>query len=154
MLAGPLLIKTIGEIENGTAVYQEQDHDKATLARKLKKSDGYLDFNQDAETLNNMIRGFWPWPEASADYVSRKTGRCTRVIIAQAEVVKTEVSKSGPGMLDENLNVICGKDCIRILKIKPAGKSVMDFKAFANGRATEAGDLFMKIERNAPQERS
>ena len=147
VLAGPLLIKTINEIENGTAVYEEQDHDKATLARKLKKSDGYLDFNQDAETLNYMIRGFWPWPEASADYVCRKTGRCTRVIIAQAEVVKTEVPKSGPGMLDENMNVICGKDCLRILKIKPAGKSVMDFKAFANGRATEAGDLFMKIEK-------
>ena len=147
VLAGPLLIKTIDQIENGTAVYQEQDHDKATLARKLKKSDGYLDFNQDAETLNNMIRGFWPWPEASADYVCRKTGRCTRVIIAQAEIVKTGTPKYGPGMLDENLNVACGKDCLKILKIKPAGKSVMDFGAFANGRATEAGDLFMKIEK-------
>jgi len=146
VLAGPLLMKAIDQIENSTAVYQEQDHDKATLARKLKKSDGYLDFNQDAETLNNMIKGFWPWPEASADYVCRKTGRCTRVIIVQAEVVKTETPKYGPGMLDENLNVVCGKDCLKILKIKPAGRSVMDFKAFANGRATEAGDLFMKIE--------
>ena len=147
VLAGPLLMKTIGQIENGTASYLEQDHDKATLARKLKKSDGYLDFNQDAETLNNMVRGFWPWPEASADYICRKTGRCTRVIIVQAKVVKTEHPKSGAGILDENLNVICGKDCLKILKIKPAGRSVMDFKAFANGRATEAGDLFMKIEK-------
>jgi len=147
VLAGPLLMKTIDQIENGTAVYQEQEHEKATLARKLKKSDGYLDFNEDAETLNNMIRGFWPWPEASADYVSRKTGKCTRVIIAEAEVVRTGEPKSGAGMLDENLNVICGKDCLKILKVKPAGKSVMDFKSFANGRATEAGDLFMKIEK-------
>lgn len=147
LLAGPLLLRTIDEIEDGTAVYQEQDHDKATLARKLKKSDGYLDFNNDAEMLNKMIRGFWPWPEASADYICQKTGKCTRVIIAQAEVVKTGMPKHGPGILDEELNVVCGKDCLRILKIKPAGKSVMDFKAFANGRATEAGDLFMKIEK-------
>lgn len=147
VLAGPLLIKTIDQIANGTAVYQEQEHDKATLARKLKKSDGYLDFSYDAETLHNMIRGLWPWPGASTDYICRKSGKCTRVTIAQAEVVKSETSKYGQGMLDENLNVVCGKDCLKILKIKPAGKSTMDFKAFANGRATEAGDLFLKIEK-------
>ena len=73
--------------------------------------------------------------------------KCTRVIIAEAKVVKTEAPKYGPGILDENLNVVCGKDCLKILKIKQAGKSVMDFKAFTNGRATEAGDLFMKIEK-------
>jgi len=147
LLAGPLLIKTIDQIENGTAVYQEQDHEKATVARKLKKTDGYLDFTQDAETLDRMIRGFWPWPEASTDYINQKTGKCTRVIIAQAEIVKTVNAKYSPGILDDELNVTCGKDCLKILKIKPAGKSVMDFKAFANGRSTEAGDFFMKIEK-------
>ena len=52
-----------------------------------------------------------------------------------------------PGMVDENLNVVCGKDALKIIMIKPAGSSLMDFKSFCNGRATAPGDLFMKIEK-------
>ena len=41
-MAPPLLLKTITQIADGTAVYIEQDHEKATLAPKLKKKDGFL----------------------------------------------------------------------------------------------------------------
>ena len=61
-IAAPLLIKTIDNIADGTITYTEQDHSKATLAPKLKKSDGFLDFNEPAEVLARKIRGFWPWP--------------------------------------------------------------------------------------------
>ena len=46
---------------------------------------------------------------------------------------------------DENLNVICGKNALRITRIKPAGSPLMDFKAFTNGRQTQPGDSFAKI---------
>jgi methionyl-tRNA formyltransferase len=52
-------------------------------------------------------------------------------------------------MLDENLNVVCGQDAVKIVLIKPAGSALMDFKAFSNGRATVPGDLFMQIEQQA-----
>jgi len=146
-MAAPLLLKTIDQIADGTAVYIEQDHEKATLAPKLKKSDGFLDFSEPAEILARKIRGFWPWPGASANYISRKTGRSIRVTIAMAEVVALhEPSLLSPGTFDEDLNVICGKDALKITRIKPAGSALMDFKDFANGRQTRPGDLFLKID--------
>ncbi|MHC4324809.1 MAG: methionyl-tRNA formyltransferase [Planctomycetota bacterium] len=147
-IAAPLLLKIIAQIADGTAVYSEQDHDKATLAPKLKKSHGFLDFAEPAEILARKIRGLWPWPGASANYVSQKTGKSIRVTIAMAEVVTLrEPSTLSPGTFDENLNVVCGSDALKITRIKPAGSALMDFKDFINGRQTQSGDLFVKIDK-------
>ncbi len=146
-MAAPLLLQTIDKIAAGTAVYTEQDHSKATLAPKLKKSDGFLDFNEPAESLRRKILGFWPWPGASVIYVSKKTAKSQRVTIAEACVVENSSLVGLPaGTLDENLNVICGQDALKIAKIKPAGGSLMDFTAFVNGWRTGPGDFFKKIE--------
>ena len=51
-----------------------------------------------------------------------------------------------PGALDENLNLICGINALKITKIKPDGSRLMDFKDFVNGRQTRPGDRFMKID--------
>jgi len=146
-LAAPLLINTIGNIADGTAVYIEQDHEKATLAPKLKKANGFIDFTEPAEVIARKIRGFWPWPGASADYVSQKTGKPIRVTIALAEIVTLhEPPAILPGTFDENLNVICGRDALKITRIKPAGSALMAFKDFVNGRQTMPGDSFVKID--------
>jgi len=147
-MAAPLLIETINKIADGSIVYTEQDHSRATLAPKLKKSDGFLDFNESARSLARKILGFWPWPGASAIYVSKKTGKRKRVTIAKASVVESSNPAKLPvGTLDENLFCLCGEDALRIMKIKPAGSHLMDFKDFVNGRATQPGDLFMKIDK-------
>jgi len=145
-MAAPVLLKTINKIADGTVVYTEQDHSRATLAPKLKKSDGFVDFNEPAESLARKILGLWPWPGASAIHVSKKTARSQRLTIAMAEIVKT-LNPSGlpAGTLGENLNVVCGKDALKITRIKPAGGSLMDFKDFVNGWQAGPGDMFMKI---------
>jgi len=146
-MAAPVLLKTINQIADGTAIYTEQDHSQATLAPKLKKTDGFLDFEDSAEALGKKIRGLWPWPRASANYLKRQTGNPVRVVIAGAQVVKSSnPANLQPGTLDENLNVICGRDALAITKIRPAGGSLMDFKDFVNGRSTQPGDMFIKIE--------
>ena len=146
-LAVPLLMKTIDQIAAGTAVYRPQDHSKATLAPKLKKSDGFLDFNEPAEKLERKIRGFWPWPEASSYYLSRGTGKCSRLIIAEARVAKKTSSQPlPPGTVDKDLHIQCGTDTLAVTKIKPAGGKLMDFMDFAHGRHTAAGDQFVGIK--------
>ncbi len=146
-IAAPLLLKTIGQIQEGTAFYCEQDVEFVSLAPKLKKSDGVLNWFDSAELLRNRIHGLWPWPGGQTEYVSQKTQKSCRVIIAKAEVIKLTPSQPiPPGTLNENLNVICGKDALRIIKIKPAGSSLMDFADFVNGRHTEPGDRFVTIQ--------
>jgi methionyl-tRNA formyltransferase len=146
-IAAPLLIETLDKIEAGTIQYTEQDHSKATLAPKLKKTDGFLDFAESAEVLQRKILGLTPWPGASAMYVSGKTGKKERITITSAQIVHSQSTRNlSPGILDDNFNVVCGKDALKIIQIKPAGSGLMSFKAFANGRSTAPGDYFVKIE--------
>jgi methionyl-tRNA formyltransferase len=145
-IAAPILLKTLDQIAAGAAFYTEQDHSKATFAPKLKKNDGFLDFAEPAETLARKIRGFWPWPGASANYVSKQTGKSARVTIAMAQQVEASNADLAPGTLDEHLNVVCGANALKIAKIKPAGSPLMNFKAFVNGRQTRPGDMFIRID--------
>lgn len=147
-LAAPLiLIETIGQIAASKAVYTKQDESLVTYAHKLKKSNGFLDFSQPAEVIRNKTRGLWPWPGAQADYVSSKTSKCVRVTIAKAEVAaKSDAKNQTFGLFDRNLNVICGQNALKIVKIKPAGSALMDFKDFVNGRKTIPGDILLNIQ--------
>ena len=147
-MAAPLLLETISKIDDGSVVYTEQDHSKATRAPKLKKSNGFLDFTAPAKLLRRKILGLWPWPGASAVYLSKKTEKHLRVTIAMAQLIQTSNPANLPaGTLDENLNVICGQDALRIVKIKPEGSGLMDFKDFVNGRQTQPGDMFNNINK-------
>ena len=146
--AAPLLLDTLDQIAAGAAVYTSQDHSKATFAPKLRKSDGLLDFTDPAEVLARKIRGFWPWPGASATYISKQTRKSERVIIAMAQEMQTQNTAGlSPGTLDENLEVICVTFGLKVTKIKPAGSPLMNFKAFVNGRQTKPGDMFVEIDR-------
>jgi len=144
LLAAPLLVETLDRIEQGTVTYTPQDPEAATLARKLKKADGFLDLAAPAPDLVREIRGLWPWPGALADYLVRETGRCVRVTIAAAEAVDHRPGLT-PGTFDDRLCVTCGQGALRITAIKPAGSALMDFRDFVNGRRTRPGDALIQI---------
>ena len=147
-LSAPLLLETLDAVEAGRAVYTEQDERLVTLAPRLKKEHGYIDWNRPANDIANQIRGLCPWPGAQSVYVSSETGRSWRVMMCKAAGVDQQNTPADvPGLLDESLNVICGAGRLRILDIKPAGSDTMTFEAFARGRNTKKGDLFLPIER-------
>jgi methionyl-tRNA formyltransferase len=147
-LAAPVLIDTINKIEKDTAKYTPQKHDEATLAPKLSKKDGYIDFDQPADLVLNKIRGLYPWPGAQAVFVSSQTGKSWKVTICDAQLVNSDISDwNTTGVIDEDLNVVCKKDKLKINFIKPAGSKKMDFKSFLNGRKGKPGDIFLPINR-------
>ena len=59
-----LLGETLRQIEAGTAPRIPQDHEQATYAYKLEKSDGEIDWNLNAVNIHNLVRGLNPWPTA------------------------------------------------------------------------------------------
>ncbi len=146
-VAPGVLLEVIDEIEAGTAEYKEQDHSKATKAPKFTKEDGYIDWSRPAQEIRNKIRGMWPWPGAQAFYAA-SSGKTFKVTVALAEVVDgdDDPNYQTPGTLDSNMNVVCGEGALRILKLKPAGKNLMDFKSFVNGRGAKPGDIFLPID--------
>ncbi|MBN1816663.1 MAG: methionyl-tRNA formyltransferase [Sedimentisphaerales bacterium] len=145
-LSPPTLLETVDRIAAGTATYTPQDESRVSIARKLKKSDGFIDFSEPAQVLANKIRGLWPWPGVHADFVSGQTGKCHPVIFARGQVVSNDDNPGTYGKVDENLNILCGKDRLKILELKPAGKNRMTFEAFVRGRGVRPGDLFLPVK--------
>lgn len=63
-LGGELLVKTLDDIENGTAVFMPQNDDDATYFPMLKKETSRINFGANAKEIANFVRGLTPWPVA------------------------------------------------------------------------------------------
>jgi len=140
--------RTLDMLAAGDAQPTEQDHGKATLAPKLTKADGVIDWSAEAVTVRNRIHGTWPWPGGQA-VLHRAAGKDCPVAIAAAEVVadaSQQAAPREPGALDDALNVTTEGGTLRILQIKPAGKRLMDWSAFVNGYRVVPGDRFSPPE--------
>lgn len=147
-LSVPVLMQTIDQLENGTAIFTEQDESRVTYAHKLQKQTGFIDWDRAAEQIADQIRGLWPWPSAQSVYVSAETGRHWRVAVARARPVQSKsTSDKVPGQLNEHLHVVCGEGALEILELKPAGSALMSFASFVNGHNCKPGDLFISAEK-------
>jgi methionyl-tRNA formyltransferase len=60
LLGAELLVETLPRLDG--IVPREQQHDAATLAPKLKREDGELQWDLDADEIDRRVRAFQPWP--------------------------------------------------------------------------------------------
>ena len=133
-----------------------QDDAQATLAPKLKKSDGFIDFALTARSVVDLIRGMTPWPGATARYVAA-SGRAEVVTITRARsdadnaapetplpppLPRGDTGGFQPGTTDDRLLVAAGDGFVRIVEIKPASGRTMSWIDFVNGRHVSPGDRF------------
>ncbi len=63
-LGADLLVKSIPDYISGKIQPKPQNHNQATFTKLMKKEDGYFDIGTppDPETLDKMIRAYYPWP--------------------------------------------------------------------------------------------
>lgn len=137
------VLATLDAVAEGTAEFVEQDHAQATPAPKLSKADGLVDWSQSAVVIAARIRGLYPWPGVRAEYISHK-GRAEQVVLvrAVAEAAGDVPEGTQPGMLLDDLAVATGLGAVRLLEVKPAGRGVMSWQDFVNGRHVQPGDRF------------
>jgi len=139
-LGGPLLVRTLLEIEKGTAPRTPQQEDEATYAPMLTHEDRLVDWKLPAEVIRNRIRGLYPWPGAYTFF------RGERMALASA-VVLDQDSGLPPGTVvsadcHTGLAVACGEKTLLVERIRPAGKKEMMCQAWLNGASIEPGDRF------------
>jgi len=130
-LGGELLVKTIEEMEQGTAKRVPQEHEKATLAPMLNKELSAMDFTRTARELNCQVRGLYPWPAA----VTQIDGVRCKVLSASVCVEATEKEPGGVVQADKNgLKIACGGGSVlQINELQPDGKKRMPAVAFLAG---------------------
>ena len=62
-LGAELLVETLARLGEIEAV--EQEHARATVAPRLSKKDGELEWSMDAREIDRRVRGLQPWPGAT-----------------------------------------------------------------------------------------
>ena len=116
---GKLILKTLIELENGTAVRTPQDDSKSNYAGMINKQLGKIDFNKSANEIERLIRGLNPWPSA----YTKMDGKTLK--IWDADVDDSE-NDSAPGTITEVgkdfIRVATGKGSLKILELQLRAK--------------------------------
>ncbi len=139
MVGAELLLKTIDEIERGTAERLKQDDALATYAAKVEKADARIDFSLPAKALSARIRGVTPIPGAFC-FLNGKMLKLSKVELASGKGEPgrvLELSSVGDGYI----TVACGEGALRILSVVPEGKGKMSAGDFVRGRKISLGDI-------------
>ena len=140
--AAPLLLDALRLLEEGKAQFREQDHARATLAPKLRREDGILDWARPAAELALRVRAMSAWPGASAVFV-RPDGSRIRVTVLAAAPVAGEFA-GAPGDVVEirrgAVRVRAGEGALDLLRLQPESRKPQTADEFANGfRLREGG---------------
>ncbi|MFG0245514.1 MAG: methionyl-tRNA formyltransferase [Phycisphaerales bacterium JB052] len=135
---GPTLVaQVLRDRAAGQESYTTQDPKQVTIAPKMSKSDGLVDFAQPARLVAARINGLNPWPSITVGF------REEAIKINRAKP-SDQKSQEQPGTIvsaDDGL-VACGDGgTVQLLMVQPQGKRAMDWKAFANGRSIKTGEL-------------
>lgn len=132
-IGGRLLLESLEKIEKGEAIFQKQDDLKATYVRLIKKEDGLLNFNDNAENLVNKVRAFVEFPVAFF-FIDDE-----RVKVYKAEAVDGfENLKPGEIFTSKKEFVVKAKDRgFKILKCQVAGGKVLNVQDFLNGHKVD-----------------
>jgi methionyl-tRNA formyltransferase len=132
-LSGPLTLDVLAQLEAGTAQFTEQDSSQVTLAPKIRKEEGAIDWTRSAHEIDCHVRAMQPWPKASTSLYS--DGNSLQCIVVDTETLD-ESSSQEPGTVVETgkrLLVSTGSGTLRIHRIQPHGKQAMDAISFVNG---------------------
>ncbi|MBC7958880.1 MAG: methionyl-tRNA formyltransferase, partial [Vallitaleaceae bacterium] len=139
-LGGPLLLQTLDQLEQGSAVRQPQIHEHSIYAPMLDKKLGEIDWNKSAVEIERLIRGLAPWPSAYT-YLDGKILK-----LWKAEVVSTTAEHSVGTLCDiqknEGFTIQCGQEGLLIKELQLQGKNKMDGSAFLRGAKLNVGSKF------------
>jgi len=138
-LAATALEPALQQIDEGTVVFEDQDHTSATEAGKLTREMGELHWSEPAETLVQRIRAFAPKPGA----FTHLEGDLLRIYSAHTEEGNS-VPAPGTIAVEENkrLRVATGKDWLVPERVQRAGGKEMPVDAFLRGRTIATGSVF------------
>lgn len=136
-----VLIETLTQLQQGTLEAKEQDHALATMAPRLTKEMGKIDWTKSAEQLHNLTRGLYPWPGTFSPF----KGAVLKVIkTAVAEQSETEALQGTITSVGKHIIVACGesgKDRLELLEVQPANRAAMKAQDWANGAHIKQGEI-------------
>ena len=130
-LASEKILNIIDDILDGNAIFKKQDDQNATYANKIDKSEGKINWNEEVEKIIGKINGLYPSPGAWFSF----NGERHKILKAIPQG-----SNGNPGyVLNESLEVACGKNSLKIIEIQREGKKAQKINEFIQGTKIKTG---------------
>ena len=126
-----LTLSTVRNFEKFTPL--KQDEAQATLCKKIKKSDGQIDF-EDAQSIYNKYRAFEGWPGIFHENGTKFDG------LSLVEAEKENRAYEILAFEDDAVVVGCHRGALKIATLQPASKKAMSAKAYCVGRGLKVGN--------------
>ena len=143
-LGAELLIDTLARLD--TLTPRPQRNEDASLAPRLKKSDGDLDWDRRAHDLVNLVRGCNPWPGALT------TSRAGRFTIWRARAIGSG-HLDLPGVLchhESHLVIATSDGGLLPVEVQPENKRRMSWAEYLRGARLAAGARLLRPASREP----
>ena len=129
------------ELAAGTALSKAQPETGVTIAPRLDKRDGFVDFSTSAREVDRIIRSVTPNPGAWTRLPGGAVLKLGPVTVLEGD------DSLEPGELTWTKNTVtvaCSRGAVRLGQVAPAGKKWMDAAAWVRGarldRSARLGD--------------
>ena len=131
-LAAEKILDNVDDILEDKANFVEQDHLNATYASKIQKTEGQINWDENAEKIIGKINGLYPSPGAFFIFNGE------RYKILKAQIGRAQ---GNPGsVLSDNLEIACGNNQSIIVKeIQRQGKRPQNIGEFIQGSQIKKG---------------
>ena len=131
-LAAEKILDNVDDILEDKANFVEQDHLNATYASKIQKTEGQINWDENAEKIIGKINGLFPSPGAFFNFNGE------RYKILKAQIGRAQ---GNPGsVLSDNLEIACGNNQSIIIKeIQRQGKRPQNIGEFIQGSQIKKG---------------
>jgi len=131
-LAAEKILDIIDEVLDNKIEFQEQNHNEATYAPKIEKTEAQINWSESAESIIGKINGLYSSPGAFFIY----NGERYKILKANLTNGSGEIGE----VLDNYLEVSCGnKKSIKILEIQRQGKRPQNISEFMLGSQIKKG---------------
>lgn len=132
-----LLIEVLDAIERGEASEAPQEHARATVARKIRKEEGLVQWSAPARILYDRFRAFYPWPGLTAEVGGER--------MKVADVKGVVEATAPPGRIVEFRGgaavIATAEDALLISSLQRPGKRAADAADVLRGMNLGPGDL-------------
>lgn len=142
-IGSKLLVEALRALEAGTAPRTPQNHDEATLAPKLKKEDGLIDWTEPAAVIERRVRALQPWPGAYTLLPAPGGGTLLRVL--ESRVVDGDAAAGLVAAERKSLHVGTGEQLLELVRVQAEGKRAMTAVEFLAGHRFDAGTRLISL---------